>query len=248
MEHLNFILYTLTGALALVEISWRWLWPREKRSPRWAGWMETVDSFFVALVIALGLHAVWVQPFNIPSGSMEDTLMTGDYILVKRYEYGYSLWNCTARFLEFHKPQRGDVVVFVYPKDHSVDFIKRCVGVPGDVILYRDKVLYVNGTRQEEPYARHIFPDVRKTGNPMEPAGDPGSPTENWATSSRDNFGPVTVEAGHYFMMGDNRDNSLDSRYWGQLDEKLIKGKAWFVYWHALGFLPDLRRMFTAIR
>ncbi len=142
--------------------------------------------------------------------------------------------NATERFLEFKKPQRHDIVVFVFPLDHTKDYIKRLIGIPGDVIEEKNKVLYVNGVKQDEPYAIHTAPEVL-------PRGD-------YLGGNRDNFGPVTVEAGHYFMMGDNRDNSYDSRYWGQLDEKLIKGKAWFIYWHSNNFHPDFSRMFHAVQ
>lgn len=230
MENLNTILYVLAGILTVVEAILKWLVPTLRKRPELVGTIETIDSLWVAMIVALGLKAVLVQPFTIPSGSMEDTLLIGDYILVKKYEYGYSLLNKTDRFLEFKKPQRHDILVFVYPGDHSKDYIKRCIGIPGDVIVYSKKVLYVNGIKQDEPYVKHIDPQ-------MYPAAD-------YFNGQRDNFGPVTVEPGHYWMMGDNRDNSADSRFWGQLDEKLIKGKAWFVYWHSNNFIPDFHRMF----
>jgi signal peptidase I len=230
MENLNTILYILAAILTVVEATLRWGLPSLRKNPELAGTIETIDSLWVAMVVALGLKAVLVQPFTIPSGSMEDTLLIGDYILVKKFEYGYSLLNKTPRFLEFKKPEHHDILVFVYPGDHSKDYIKRCIGLPGDVIQYKQKVLYVNGVKQEEPYVKHIDPQTF-------PAGD-------YFNGQRDNFGPVTVEAGHYWMMGDNRDNSADSRYWGQLDEQLIKGKAWFIYWHSNNFIPDFRRMF----
>ncbi len=223
-----------------MEIILLWVFPSYRRNPANAGTIETLDSLWIAMVVALSLKAVLLQPFTIPSGSMEDTLLIDDYILVKKYEYGYSILNKTPRFLELHKPKNRDILVFVYPKDHSKDYIKRCIGIPNDVIEIKDKVLFVNGMKQEEPYVKHVDPRVFPKG--MLADGD------------RDNFGPVTVEAGHYFMMGDNRDNSYDSRYWGQLDEKLIKGKAWRIYWHSLHFndfsggLKTLKaRMFKAI-
>lgn len=233
-ENLNSILYVLAGILTLVEIFLRWGVPAFRKNPGNAEIVETIDSFWVAMVVALTLKALLLQPFTIPSGSMEDTLLIGDYILVQKYEYGYSLLNKTERFLEFRKPQRREILVFVYPQDHSKDFVKRCIGLPGDVIDYKNKVLFVNGVKQDEPYAKHISPDIIPIGDY---SGDP-----------RDNFGPVTVLPGHYFMMGDNRDNSLDSRYWGQLDEKLIKGRAWFIYWHSNNFIPDFHRMFRMVQ
>ncbi len=223
-EHLNYFLYILAILLTLVEGAFKWLIPSIRKNPQMAGWVETVDSLWIALIVALSLKAVWVQPFTIPSGSMEDTLLVGDYILVKKYEYGYSIWNSTDRFLQHRKPQHRDIVVFVYPGDHTKDYIKRCIGLPGDVIEVKDKDLYVNGTKQEESYVKHIDPNTYPRG---------------YLSVDRDNFGPVTVLPDHYFMMGDNRDNSADSRYWGQLDEKLIKGRAWLIYWHSLS-VPQL--------
>ena len=146
MENLNSVLWILFAVLSAVEIVIRLGKLPFRKSPI----METLDSFWVAMAVALALKSVWVQPFTIPSGSMEDTLLVGDYILVQKYPYGYSFLNKTPRFLEFSKPKRGDVVVFVYPEDHSLDFIKRCVGTPGDVLEYKDKTLYINGQRQDE--------------------------------------------------------------------------------------------------
>ena len=234
-EYIDKGLYLLAGLLTLLEAATRWVWPLYRANAAHRPLVETLDSLWVALLAALLLKAALVQPFIIPSGSMEDTLKPGDYILVKKYEYGYSFLHRTERFLEFHKPQRGDVLVFVSPPDPSKDFIKRCVGVPGDVVELRKAQLYVNGVRQDEPYVKHLFTPAQ-----MLEADGPDS--------VKVNFGPVKVEPGHYFMMGDNRDDSEDSRYWGQLDEKLIKGKAWFIYWHSEHFKPDLGRMFKFIQ
>ena len=233
IENLNTILWILFGVLSLVEAVIRWGFPGYRKNPGNAGMVETIDSFWIAMAVALSLKAVWIQPFTIPSGSMEDTLEVGDYILVKKYEYGYSFLNQTPRFLEFHKPQHRDVMVFVFPEDHSKDFIKRCVGLPGDILEYKDKTLYVNGEKQDEPYVVHKYFDHQPRDGSLRdqfPADVPDP------SGSRDNFGPVTVAPGHYFMMGDNRDNSLDSRYWGPVDEKLLKGQAGFIYWHSVGY------------
>ncbi len=234
MENLNTVLWILFGVLSVVEGILRWIAPAYRKNPAHAGTVETLDSLWVAMAVALALKTVLLQPFTIPSGSMEDTLQVGDYILVKKYEYGYSLFNQTPRFLEFQKPHRGDIVVFVFPLDHSKDFIKRCIGTPGDVVELRNQDLYVNGQLQFEPYVKHVLPM-------------PLALREEGPDSVKVNFGPVTIDPGHYFMMGDNRDNSYDSRYWGQLDEKLIKGRAWFIYWHSQNFIPDFHRMFKML-
>lgn len=225
MDNMNTILWIGFGVFSIGQILLRWVFPSIRQNPEFAGLVETADSFWIAMAVALSLKAVLIQPFTIPSGSMEDTLLVGDYILVNKFDYGYSFLNKTPRFLQFGKPQRGDVVVFVFPLDHSKDFIKRCRGVPGDILEYKDKVLYVNGVRQVEPFVKHIDPFIHPRNDDEDGVPD----------GSRDNFGPVTVQEGHYFMMGDNRDNSLDSRYWGQVDEKLIKGKAGLIYWHSVG-------------
>lgn len=237
IENLNSVLWVLFGVLTLVEAAIRFGFPGYRKNQANAGMVETLDSFWIAMAVALSLKAVWVQPFTIPSGSMEDTLQVGDYILVKKYEYGYSFLNKTPRFFEFHKPQRKDVLVFVFPEDHSKDFIKRCVGIPGDIIEYKNKILYVNGEEQDEPYAAHKYPDIQPRDGSL---GDQFPNDVPDPSGSRDNFGPITVKPGHYFMMGDNRDNSLDSRYWGPVDEKLIKGQAWLIYWHSVGFADFL--------
>lgn len=235
MENLNSILWILFGVFTLVQIVIRWVVPSFRKNPAYANVVETIDSFWIAMAVALSLKAVLIQPFTIPSGSMEDTLLVGDYILVNKFEYGYSFLNKTSRFLEFEKPKRKDIVVFVFPEDPSKDFIKRCMGTPGDVLELRNAELYINGEKQTEPYVKHIM-------TPMMALAQDGP------DSVKVNFGPVTIQPGHYFMMGDNRDNSYDSRYWGQLDEKMIKGKAWFVYWHSNDFIPDFRRMFHFVR
>jgi signal peptidase I len=234
MENLNSVLWILFGVLSLVQVVIRWGIPAYRKDPAHAGTVETIDSFWVAMAVALSLKAVLVQPFTIPSGSMEDTLQVGDYILVNKFEYGYSFLNKTPRFLQFKKPNCGDIVVFVFPQDPSKDFIKRCMGTPGDVLELKNAELFINGQKLDEPYVKHIM-------TPMMALSQDGP------DSLKVNFGPVTIQPGHYFMMGDNRDNSYDSRYWGQLDEKLIKGKAWFIYWHSNNFIPDFHRMFRFV-
>lgn len=160
------------------------------------------DSLVVAVVIAMIIKGLLLQTYTIPSGSMIKTLDIGDFILLNRLEY------------VFHKPQRGDVVVFEYPLDPGKDFIKRVIGTPGDRIKLVNKVIYVNGKAQKEPY--------KKINN------DTPLPAD---VTHKDNFPEFTVPPGKYFMMGDNRDNSYDSRFWGFVDGKKIKGKALFIYW-----------------
>jgi signal peptidase I len=229
MQNLNLILFIASLALSIPMLVFL-LKPALKSRPGWKGWVETIDTLWVACTVALVFRVALVQPFKIPSASMENTLLVGDYILVNKFAYGFSWFNRTQRFLVPGRPRRGDIVVFVYPEDHTKDYIKRCVGLPGDVIEVRDKALYVNGSRQDEPWVKHSDFRVLKRGE----AGG----------FDRDNFGPVTVAAGRYFMMGDNRDNSSDSRVWGTVDERLLKGRAWIIYWNSNNFRPNLRRVF----
>lgn len=229
MQWINTALPWIFVILTVFKAVVKWGLPAFRTTSFGAGVMESVDALWVALLVVLPVKAFVVQAFKIPSASMEDTLQIGDYLLVNKFEYGFSLFNKTPRYLAIRKPKHGDILVFAYPNDTRVDYIKRCIGVPGDVIEVRAKDLYVNGVKQEESYVKHVFPDMLPPDTP------------------RDFYGPVTVAPGHYFMMGDNRDNSMDSRFWGQLDEKLIKGRAWIIYWHADNFVPDFRRMFRVI-
>lgn len=160
------------------------------------------DSLIVAVVIAMVIKGLLLQTYTIPSESMYATLKVGDFLILNRLSY------------LFDGPERGDVVVFEYPIEPRKDFIKRVIGTPGDKIKMVDKVLYVNGVRQDEEYRRV---------NSQEPL--PG------LLSTKDNFEEFTVPEGKYFMMGDNRDNSYDSRFWGFVDEDKIKGKALMIYW-----------------
>jgi signal peptidase I len=220
MQNLNLYLFIATIVLSIPMVLFLFK-PALKQRPGWKGLIETIDTLWVAVAVALIFRVLLVQPFKIPSASMEDTLLIGDYILVNKFAYGYSWFNRTKRFLVPGKPKRGDIVVFVYPNDHTKDYIKRCVGTPGDVIEVKDKQLFVNSAKQEEPYIKHMDFRTLQKGEVV-----------------------VTVAAGNYFMMGDNRDNSSDSRVWGQVDERLIKGRAWIIYWHSNNFHPNPKRMF----
>ncbi len=175
---------------------------------------EYTKAIVTALVLALFIRAYFVQAFKIPSGSMIPTLLVGDHILVNKFIYGTTIPFTDKRILVFRKPEKGDVIVFKYPEDPSRDFIKRVMAVGGDVIESKNKVIYVNGKPVNEPYVQHTDNYIR--------------PRE---LDARDNFGPYTVPKGKYFMMGDNRDQSYDSRYWGFVDTKEIKGKALIIYW-----------------
>jgi len=171
---------------------------------------ENIEAIVVAIILALFIRAFVVQAFKIPSGSMMDTLLIGDHILVNKFIYGIKVPFSDYTLIPIKDPQRGDIVVFRYPKDHKLDYIKRVVGIAGDRVEVRDKKVYVNGKPQELAQAVYKDPYV----NPL-----------------RDNFGPVTVPDDALFVMGDNRDHSSDSRFWGFVELKELRGKAFLIYW-----------------
>lgn len=175
---------------------------------------EYAETIIWALILAFIIRSCVVQTFKIPSGSMEDTLLVGDYLVVNKFIYGIKIPFTDTRILGPRAPRQGDVMVFRYPEDRSKDFIKRVIGVPGDEIEGRDKMVYVNGVPYRNPH------EVHKEAKLL--------PREQ---SPRDNFGPVKVPAGSYFMMGDNRDRSYDSRFWGFVTDSEIRGKAMIKYW-----------------
>lgn len=175
---------------------------------------EYTEAIITALILALLIRAYVIQAFKIPSGSMIPTLVIGDHILVNKFIYGTKIPFSETMVLEFTKPEKGNIIVFKYPEDPTRDFIKRVVAVEGDVVESKNKTIYVNGKQASEPYAQHTDNSIRPMG--IEP---------------RDNFGPLLVPKNKYFVMGDNRDQSYDSRYWGYVDRKDIKGKALILYW-----------------
>jgi signal peptidase I len=181
-------------------------------NPRWQTLLkEYVEALLIALFLAFVIRSFVVQAFKIPSGSMLQTLQIGDHLLVNKFLYGIKIPFTHVFITQFDGPKHGDIVVFEFPQDPSKDFIKRVIGVPGDVIEVREKQVYRNGELLQEPYVQHTDP---RTNVPK-----------------RDNFGPVTVPEGKYFVMGDNRDESYDSRFWGFVDRAAIEGKAWILYW-----------------
>jgi len=175
---------------------------------------EYAESIIIAIILALVIRTFVVQAFKIPSGSMEDTLAIGDHILVSKFIYGSKIPFTDKRILKIRDPKRGDVIVFEYPEDPSKDFIKRVIGTPGDVIEEKDKKIYINNQLYVNPHEVHKEMEiVPREQNP------------------RDNFGPVKVPEGSYFVMGDNRDRSYDSRFWGFVKNPKIKGLAFIKYW-----------------
>ena len=186
----------------------------EVSAPKRGHVRENIEAILVAILIALFIRTFVVQAFKIPSGSMKQTLQIGDHILVNKFIFGVKMpyWNKTI--LPLKKPQRGDIIVFKYPVDPSKDFIKRVIGVGGDVVESRDKQLFVNHKQVNHKFGVHTDPRILSGAN-----------------KPRDNFGPLTVPENALFVMGDNRDESYDSRFWGFVDLKAVNGKAFIVYW-----------------
>jgi signal peptidase I len=182
---------------------------------------EYAEALIIALVLALLIRTFVVQAFKIPSGSMIPTLLIGDHLLVSKFSYSIHVPNeipftSIQLFPDYHffssVPERGNIVVFKYPEDPAKDFIKRVVGLPGETIQVIQQRVYINDKLLKEPYANHSQPPSQNSGN-------------------RDNMAPLRIPEGHIFVMGDNRENSHDSRMWGVLDLKNLRGKAQWIYW-----------------
>ncbi|HET7321911.1 MAG TPA: signal peptidase I [Longimicrobiaceae bacterium] len=225
----------------------RWMW-------------EGVKAAATALLLFFCIRVFLVEAYKIPTGSMENTLMVGDFLLVNKAVYGAAVPFSDAHLPAFTTPERRDVIVFIPPQDPTKNYVKRIVGVPGDTLEMHDKLLYVDGEAQREPYTRHIDPFTDPYDPAMEwqaryLAGDSVAPALYHPT--RDNWGPIVVPPHKYFALGDNRDNSEDSRYWGFLDRSSIRGRPMFVYYsfqpdplHPFSWLTDIRwgRIGEAIR
>jgi signal peptidase I len=177
---------------------------------------EYFESIVIAVILALFVRTWVVQAFKIPTGSMENNLLIGDHLLVNKFVFGPTT-TLDRTLLPVSTIARADIVVFKYPEEPERDFIKRVIGLPGDTVELRAKKVYVNGQPLDEPYVHFLMP-----------ASDGSEVT---SIDVRERYGPVTVPAGQYFVMGDNRDNSQDSRYWGFLPGTYVKGKAMMIYW-----------------
>jgi signal peptidase I len=195
---------------------------------------EYFESIVIAVILALFIRTFVVQAFKIPTGSMEENLLIGDHLLVNKFVYGPAATAGERALLPLDIVGRGDVVVFKYPEDPGRDFIKRVIGLPGETLEIREKQVYVDGEPLTEPYTHFLQPVGR---------ADAGEVT---AFDVRERYGPVTIPTDQYFVMGDNRDNSQDSRYWGFLPRDYVKGRALVIYWsfesgHNLNVLSSIR-------
>lgn len=176
---------------------------------------EYAEAFIIAFVIALVIRTFVVQAFKIPSSSMEPTLLVGDHILVSKFIYGIRIPYIGAKYLTFHKPKRGDIVVFIYPQDPKKDFIKRVIATEGEEVQIKDRTIFINGESIEDPWGRYGRGYRSLVPSHLRP---------------RNNYGPKVVPPNSLFVLGDNRDNSQDSRYWGFVDLSAVKGKAFIIY------------------
>jgi len=189
-----------------------------KRSPQKSQVREYTEAILWAVALTLFLRAFVIQAFRIPSESMCDTLLVGDFLFVNKFELGAKIPFTHVRLPGLRAPRRGDVIVFQFPPDPSKDFIKRCIATPGQTLEMRHKDVWVDGQKLVEPYIKHIRDDEEPEGY-----------------SPRDNYKPPTVPPGELFMMGDNRDNSYDSRFWGTVKMDYVKGRAMFIYFSTSG-------------
>jgi signal peptidase I len=267
---LKFMDFSAVLLVAAVATGLIWLGDRKALAPsRAEGEPEPIvvdmaRAFFPVIVVVFLIRSFWVEPFKIPSGSMKPTLLVGDFILVNKYTYGIRLPVLNRKVIEVGSVRRGDVVVFRYPADPSVDYIKRVVGLPGDKVTYRAKSLTINGQAVPlHPAGYYTDGELNYVRLPMfkEKLGDhehammvvPPEPPVNLAQVKQfpyrenceynDDGFTCTVPPGHYFMMGDNRDQSADSRYWGFVPDENIKGRA-FLVWMNFG---DLKRIGNGI-
>jgi signal peptidase I len=181
---------------------------------------EYFESIVIAVILALFIRTFVVQAFKIPTGSMENNLLIGDHLLVNKFVFGPAKTSLERAVLPVDTIKRGEVIVFKYPVEPDRDFIKRVIGLPGETVEVKEKKVYVNGKMLDEPYVHFLQ--------------EPVSNSEFHEVTSfdvRERYGPVTVPSNQYFVMGDNRDNSQDSRYWGFLPRDYVKGKALMIYW-----------------
>lgn len=259
-----FVMLMVTGSVWLLDrVAFQ---PKRTAADKEPWWAEYSRSFFPVILAVFLLRSFLVEPFKIPSGSMIPTLQVGDFILVNKFTYGIRLPILNKKLVDINNPKRGDVMVFHYPENPSMDYIKRVVGLPGDVIGYRDKKVYVNGVLQKqkqvgeynyvESSLRMVHAELSTENldghehsvliNPETPILHRNSVAEFPHREScrySDEEVRCTVPAGHYYMMGDNRDNSRDSRYWGFVPDSMIVGKAFAIWMN----FNDLKRIGLSI-
>lgn len=204
----------------------------------WRLLSEWAKSFIIAVALFLVIRAFFVEAFKIPSGSMERTLLVGDFLLVNKLIYGAQVPFTEYRLPAVRAPLRGDVIVFQYPEDPSKNYVKRLVGLPGDTVAMRDGVFLLNGVAQDERYVVRMHPDADASADDFRWQRNHLIQTAQASAAhpSRNNWGPLVVPDRSYFVLGDNRDNSSDSRYWGFVPDSLVRGQPFMVYY---SYAPD---------
>jgi signal peptidase I len=241
------LLLVVTGAVWALEAGW--LRARRPAGVKQPWWVEYSVSFFPVILIVFLLRSFLVEPFKIPSSSMVPTLLVGDFILVNKFTYGIRLPVANKKVVPLNDPQRGDVMVFRYPEDPSLDYIKRVIGVPGDRVEYRNKRLTINGqpvalrqvddylSKERMQFSRRYVETINGVEHEILIDDDTSAfmaPSRSFPHAGNCNYNmnglACTVPPGHYFMMGDNRDNSSDSRVWGFVPDENIVGKAFFIW------------------
>jgi signal peptidase I len=249
-----FVLLVVTGIVAGAD---RWYFAKRRAADaKEPWWIEYPKSFFPVILIVFVLRSFVVEPFKIPSGSMIPTLVVGDFILVNKFTYGIRLPIVNVKLVELNQPERGDVMVFRFPEDPSMDYIKRVIGVPGDKVAYVNKRVILNGKplplepageylhKERMTFARQYLESIDGRSHSILIEDGPGPAPmparfpyhENCSYNAEGMM--CTVPPGHYFMMGDNRDNSSDSRVWGFVPDRNIVGKAFFIWFN----FSDLKR------
>jgi signal peptidase I len=223
--------------------------PRSKAARRMEALGDWAKTITIAVVLFLLIRTSVVEAFKIPTSSMVGTLLVGDFLLVNNAVYGLRLPGTELMLPPFAEPERGDVIVFHPPHEPDKNYVKRLVGVPSDTLEMRGKRLFLNGTRVYEPYARYV-----------DDAGDVVHPDMEWQSNhlvaafprryqpTRDNWGPLVVPTGQYFVLGDNRDNSEDSRYWGFVERDQIRGRPWLVYYSYQPSRPGAAPWLVSVR
>ena len=214
------------------------------------GVLELARSAALVIMFFFLVQSLLIEAFKIPTSSMEGTLLAGDFLLVNKAAYGAEIPGLGLSLPAFSEPDRGDIIVFHPPHEPDEHYVKRLVGLPGDMLQMRDKSLFVNGEKILEPYVRYLDPD-----------GDAVHPSMSWQATylrdrdapgryrpSRDNWGPLVVPPGRFFVLGDNRDNSEDSRYWGFIMREAIEGRPWVVYYSSEPQKADGLSPFSEIR
>ena len=234
------ILSLITGLVSLIDRYW--LSKRRPQGQPTPKWIEQIKSFFPVFITVLLLRSFLIEPFRIPSGSLEPSLLVGDFVAVNKFAYGFKLPVIEKKIIPVSLPKTGEISVFRWPPNPTYDYIKRVIGVPGDHIIYKNKILTINN--KEIPRTFQEFTTDESSGKPVEQYIENLQGIKHPIFIRPDIQGvdfDITVPKGQYFMMGDNRDDSADSRFWGFVEEKYLRGKA-FLIWMSWNNHSDMVR------